>query len=262
MYNVVIIEDEPLARSKLRRMLQQLPDPITVLAELGSVAEVEAYFSTLNHSSVLPDVIFSDIELSDGNVFSCYQRQAPPCALIFITAYDQYMLPAFDSYGIAYLLKPYNNDKLAMAWQKFRALTDSNKADNTAEQLKALLQSLPMTKAKPEYVSRIAIRHQQHIYFLDVADVVYLQADGGLVMAFDHSGKRHYLPYSSLSAIEEALDPAHFFRINRSDIVHAHYIEKLERYCKNTLTVYLKPQAVQLKTSQSRNGEFTRWLGL
>ncbi|MBZ9613205.1 LytR/AlgR family response regulator transcription factor [Rheinheimera maricola] len=262
MYNAVIIEDEPLARSKLCRLLQQLPDPVTVLAELSSIAEVERYFSELDHSMLLPDIIFSDIELSDGNVFSCYQRLIPPCPLIFITAYDQFMLPAFDTYGIAYLLKPYNSAKLAMAWQKFRALTDNNKADNAVGQLRALLQTLPPAKAKPDYVSRIAIRHQQHIYFLEVANIVYLQADGSLVMAFDHSGKRHYLPYASLSAAEEVLDPSRFFRINRSDIVHADYIEKLERYCKNTLTVHLKRQAVQLKTSQSRNGEFTRWLGL
>ncbi|WNO59611.1 LytTR family DNA-binding domain-containing protein [Rheinheimera sp. MMS21-TC3] len=262
MFNVVIIEDEPLARSKLQRLLQQLADPITVLAELTSVAEVDAYFVQLKQQSIQPDLIFSDIELSDGNVFSCNQHNAPACPLIFITAYDRFMLPAFDSFGIAYLLKPYNLTNLAQAWQKFRTLTANKSTDNTLEQLQTLLKTLPGASAKPEYLVRIPIRHQQQIYFLDVADIVYIQADGGLIMAFDQSGKRHYLPYSSLAAVEGLLDPDKFMRINRSEMVQAAYIDKLVRYCKNTLSVYLTPLNVQLKTSQSRTSTFTSWLGL
>jgi len=81
-------------------------------------------------------------------------------------------------------------------------------------------------------------------------------------MAFDDKGKRHYLPYPSLNAAEEALDPALFFRINRAEMVQSTFIDKLERYCKNTLSVYLKPLNVQLKTSQSRTSAFNRWLGI
>ena len=261
MYQVVIIEDEPLARSKLRRLLTQLADEIEIIAELSSVAEVAEYFSGLTEATK-PDLIFSDIELSDGNVFNCYQQQMPPCAVIFITAYDQFMLPAFDSFGIAYLLKPYNEARLQQAWQKFITLKSSRSTDNPLSQLQALLQSLPAAEPKTSYPSRIAIRQQQHIYFLDVANLVYLQADGSLVMAFDTQGQRHYLPYTSLSAAEQALDPTQFFRINRAEMVQAGYIDKLERYCKNTLSVYLKPLAVQLKTSQSRTAAFNRWLGL
>lgn len=256
MFKVVIIEDEPLARSKLKRLLQELPDPIQLVAELSSVEETTAMLQQATEI----DLIFSDIELCDGNVFQSYQRQSPPCPVIFITAYDQFMLPAFDTFGIAYLLKPYNSAKLQQAWQKFRQLTASKTQEHPAlGQLQALLQSLP--SPQPSYISRIAVRQQQQIYFLDVADIRCIQADGSLIMAFDSQGKRHYLPYTSLQAAEAALDPARFFRINRSDLVQAQHIERLERYCKNTLTVFIRG-GQELKTSQSRTSEFNRWLGL
>jgi DNA-binding LytR/AlgR family response regulator len=257
MFKLVIIEDEPLARSKLKRLLTDLPDNIEVIAELSSVAEVNSWLQSGGQA----DLIFSDIQLSDGNVFQCYQHCTPPCPVIFITAYDEYMLPAFETHGIAYLLKPYNSEKLQQAWQKYRQLTTKTPVSQqgTLLQLQALLNNLPASQAA--FVSRIPIRQQQHIYFLEVNNIVYIQADGNLIMAFDRSGKRHYLPYSSLQAAEAALDPAQFFRINRCELVQNQYIERLERYCKNTLTVFLRCE-VQLKTSQSRTSEFNRWLGL
>jgi DNA-binding LytR/AlgR family response regulator len=257
MFNVVIVEDEPLARSKLKRLLQQLPDSVQVIAELGSVAEVDSWLQT----GARADLIFSDIELSDGNVFQAYQRHTPSCPVVFITAYDQFMLSAFDTHGIAYLLKPYNSEKLQQAWQKFRQLTASTvpAAADALAQLQSLLHNLPAQQ--PAYTSRIPIRQQQQIYFLDVADITCVQADGSLIMAYDSTGKRHYLPYASLQAAEVALDPARFYRINRSELVQSQFIARLERYCKNTLTVYLRC-GMQLKTSQSRTSGFNRWLGL
>jgi DNA-binding LytR/AlgR family response regulator len=257
MFKVVIIEDEPLARNKLKRLLPDLPDPVEVVAELSSVAETSSWLQTGVHV----DLIFSDIELSDGNVFNSYQQYPPRCPIIFITAYDAFMLPAFDTHGIAYLLKPYNFEKLQQAWRKFRQLTAvSQQAEQSAiNQLQALLNSLAINHAT--YVSRIPIRQSQQIYFLEVNDIVYIQTDGSLIMAFDGSGKRHYLPYNSLQAAEAALDPVLFFRLNRSELVQSQYIERLERYCKNTLSVFLST-GVQLKTSQSRTSEFNRWLRL
>ena len=254
MFKVLIIEDEPLARNKLKRLLQELPDPLTVVAELSSVAQTDNWLQSAGQA----DLIFSDIELTDGNVFQSYQRCPPTCPIIFITAYHDYMLPAFDTYGIAYLLKPYNTDQLQQAWRKFRQLTAAAQPaeQGTLTQLQALLASL--AGSQTTFVSRIPIRQQQQIYFLDVNDIVYIQADGSLIMAFDSKGKRHYLPYSSLQAAEAALDPARFFRLNRSELVQSQYIE---RYCKNTLSVFLS-SGVQLKTSQSRTSEFNRWLGL
>ena len=262
MYNVVIVEDEPLARRKLKRLLQDLPETIHVVAELTSLIEVEQFLA----SGQRPDIIFSDIELSDGNVFQVYQQKTPPCPVIFITAYDQFMLQAFESFGIGYLLKPYNLEKLQQAWQKYCQLSSKEpqamSPDSALTQLQAMLASLPTANAVPRYISRIAIRQQQQIYFLQLDDLVWLQADGGLLLGYDQFGKRHFLPYSSLQAFLAEVDPACFYRINRSEVVQLNYIERLERYCKNTLSVVMKPLGVQLKTSQSRTGAFNSWLGI
>lgn len=256
MFKVIIIEDEPLARSKLKRLLMDFTDEISIVAELSSVAEVSAWLAQPDKV----DLIFSDIELSDGNVFQSYQQQPPPCPVIFITAYDDFMLKAFDNFGIGYLLKPYSSDKLQQAWHKFRQLSRQPGTEPLlVNQLQQLLQTLPAPKTR--YISRLPIRQQQQIYFLQVADIVYIQADGSLIMAFDEQGKRHYLPYNSLQAVEAVLDPERFFRINRSEMVQSQHIVRLERYCKNTLTLYLANNA-QLKTSQSRTGDFNRWLGI
>lgn len=256
MFKTIIIEDEPLARSKLKRLLMDLTDEISIIAELSSVAEVSAWLAQSNEV----DLIFSDIELSDGNVFQSYQQQPPPCPVIFITAYDDFMLSAFDNFGIGYLLKPYTLDKLQQVWHKFRQLSRQPGTESLlANQLQQLLQTLPAPKAS--YLSRIAVRQQQQIYFIQVTDIVYIQADGSLIMAFDQQGKRHYLPYNSLQAVEAVLDPERFFRINRSEMVQSQHIVRLERYCKNALTLYLANNA-RLKTSQSRTADFNRWLGI
>ncbi|MDP4529527.1 LytTR family DNA-binding domain-containing protein [Alkalimonas delamerensis] len=261
MHKLVIIEDEPLARNKLKRLLQELPDETEIISELTSVTEVDAYLAKMP----AVDLIFSDIELTDGNVFQSFQRYTPPCPVIFITAYDQFMLDAFETHGIGYLLKPYSLEKLLQVWQKFRQLTSSSSetlSQPALHQLQALLNQLPAQVKAPEYPSRLPIRQQQQIYFLTVSDLVYIQADGGLLLGYDITGKRHFLPFTSLQALMEILDPACFFRINRSELVQLKYIERLERYCKNTLLIHLKLGTVQLKTSQSRTAAFTAWLGV
>ncbi|WP_113907628.1 LytR/AlgR family response regulator transcription factor [Aliidiomarina celeris] len=260
MYNVVIIEDEPLARQKLVRMLRNLASDIKVVAELESVMAVRTWLQSRAHNTQRPDVIFSDIELLDGNVFEAYQDLTLPCPIIFTTAYDAYFLPAFETHGIAYLLKPYSEEKLAQAWQKFTQLTQTNTV-NPLAQLEQLLTVARVRQAEEEWPQRFAIKQQQHTYFLNVDRIHYVKADAGLVMAFDENNQRHYLPFTSLQAAEKALDPKRFFRINRSELVCGARVEKLERYNKNTLALYL-PNGVQLKTSESRTAEFGQWIGL
>jgi len=246
MINAVIIEDEPLARSKLKRLLNQLDASIRVVRELESVAQVRQWLTEqASHDKV--QVIFSDIQLNDGNVFEVYQQQPQPCPIIFITAYDDFLLQAFESQGIAYLLKPYNSQKLEQAWAKFCALSvPKPTAVNAA--------------ADSSYKQhRLAIKHHQQEYFLDIGEITHVQADGGLVMAFDREAKRHFLSFSSLQAAEQALADYPFFRINRSELVQREHVQSLQRYCKNTLTITLTCGA-QLKTSQSRTAAFKEWL--
>ena len=177
--------------------------------------------------------------------------------IIFTTAYHDFFLPAFETHGIAYLLKPLSLAKLTVAWQKFLALRKT--AQPTAEtQLQQLLREL---KGEPQYPSRLPIKQQQQTYFLELDQVVYIKADGSVLSAFDQQNKRHYLPFRSLAEAEVKLDPKLFFRINRSEMVRGSCVERLERYQKNTLAVTLT-NGVQLQTSESRTAAFGQWLGV
>lgn len=265
MYKILIVEDEPLAVKKLKRLLAELNEKIEIIDTIDSN---QALFSFLEAEPEI-DIIFSDIELTDGPVFNTYSQITPQCPVIFVTAYNQYMMDAFESSGIAYLLKPFNLKKLEQAWNKFTRLTDNSMqqvqgpeqiTDNGALiQLNNLLASM---NNQQTYPARFAIKSPDNIYFLEVDNITYIQADGGVISAFDTNNKRHFLSFSSLQKLDEQLNPAHFFRLNRGEYVQQAHIEKLERYSKNALMVYLKHTDKTLLTSQSRTAAFTKWLGI
>lgn len=127
MINVVIIEDELPARRKLIRFLSEVDTPITILAEIDTVADAICFLTTA--SSV--DLILSDIELLDGNAFEIYNQVSVNCPIIFTTAYNQYLMDAFESNGISYLLKPFTLDRFLQAWKKFTTLRTQNSQERS-----------------------------------------------------------------------------------------------------------------------------------
>lgn len=262
MYKVVLVEDEPIAIKKLKRLLKQVDAKIDIVAEFSCNKELLAYLAL----QPTIDLIFSDIELTDGTVFQSFAIVPCPCPIIFVTAYHQFMVEAFDTMGIAYLLKPYSLTKLQKVWQKFITLSTTNSLKiervglaQSIEQLNGLISSLHPATDK---VDRMAIKTAQGIYFLAVIDIVYIRADGGLLTAYCQQGKYHYLPFNSLQKLAANMANSNFFRINRSEIIQRQYVERLERYCKNTFVVYLYKTSECLKTSQSRTAEFVQWIGL
>lgn len=254
MIKVVIIEDEAPAVRKLRRFLEELSDPITVVAELATVADAVVF---LKDAAV--DVIFSDIELADGNAFEIYKEVTPECPIIFATAYNQFLMDAFESNGIAYLLKPFSFDRFEKAWQKFKLLQQPQpELDDIV--LKKLSILLGQSNMPNSYLSRFAVNKANATYFLAISDIVFFNAEEGVVFAIDHQGKNHLLTQATLKQIEEELDPKYFFRINRAQLVHKNYIQEIERYNKNTLAIKLKTGSQSLITSQSVTSAFKLWI--
>lgn len=256
-FKILIIEDEPLAQKKITRLLTEVAENIDIVATITSNKELTEF---LQRDPDI-DVIFSDIELTDGPVFNTYQTLTPKCPIIFITAYNDYMMEAFDTTGIAYLLKPFNKVKLEKAWQKFINLQQLGNKE-ALPQLEDLLAKISKPDNNQTKLDRIAIKAVDNIYFLDVDNIVFVKADGGVICAFCKDNKRHYINESSLQSFEDKLNNDQFFRISRSELVHKQYVEKLERYCKNTYAVYLYGQTTPLKTSQSKTAEFSKWIGL
>lgn len=253
MIRVVIIEDEIPARNKLKRLLETSGSPIQITAEIDTVAAGIDYLS-----ATTADVIFSDIELLDGQAFEIYRQVAVTCPIIFTTAYDQFWMHAFETNGIDYLLKPFSRERFTRSWQKFLQLSHPESDDNQLiSRLRQLIgQPLPLKTFR----QRFAMQAPQDIYFITTDSITFFEAAGGTVFAFDATGKKHITTLTTLKTAESELSPEAFFRINRSELIHKKYVERIERYGKNTLAVKLKGAATYLKTSQSVTAAFREWL--
>ncbi|MDD5150104.1 MAG: LytTR family DNA-binding domain-containing protein [Flavobacterium sp.] len=253
MIKIIIIEDEIPARKKLKRFLEELDVPTKVVAEIDNVATAVEFLK-----STSADLIFSDIELLDGNAFDIYKQVSISCPIIFTTAYDQFWMNAFDSNGIAYLLKPFSRERFQKAWDKFLLFRNSPSDEN--KQLTNLTKLIEEKFVKQSYKKRFTVHKRSEFYFIDVDVITFFRASEGVVFAFDTTGKKHLLNEVSLKEIEQQLNPSDFFRINRSELISKQHIEKLERYSKNTLSIKMKGHANHLKTSQSNTAAFREWI--
>ncbi|MEN2402874.1 LytTR family DNA-binding domain-containing protein [Flavobacterium sp. MC2016-06] len=252
--NVLIIEDEPLAAKQLISFIKEIHPDFTVLATLNSISKCFDWFE----SNAQPDLIFSDIELLDGNVFNFYDKQSINCPIIFTTAYDQFLMKAFDGNGIAYLLKPLTKELVEKAILKCNTLQTKAQPVISPDILQLLQKSLQQ-EATNLYKQRFTIKTRNGIYLLPVSDIAFIQADSVLVYAFDFNGKKYPLT-GTLIAAEQQLNPENFFKINRSDIVSITAIEKISPHIGDRLAVYIKGQKEFVVTSAQKTSIFRKWI--
>lgn len=253
MIKVVIIEDEIPARKKLKRFLEQVDYSTEVIAEIGTVSQAIEFLK--NENAI--DLILSDIELQDGNAFEIYQEVTVLCPIIFTTAYNQFLMDAFESNGIEYLLKPFTLERFQKAWDKFLLLKKSTSAnDNLLSKLTLLLNN-PTEKT---FKNRFSVTSKKGTYFLETNDILFFSAEEKVVFAIDKHSKKHLLSQPTLKEIEGLVDPDTFFRINRNEIVNKSYVERIERYTKNTLSIKIQNYPNRLFTSQSQTAPFREWV--
>lgn len=250
---ILVLEDEQRAGEKLLDLIAEMA-PGARTDWKRSVAEGIAYLQA--HQ---PDLIFSDIELLDGNSFEVYDKVNPNCPIIFCTAYDKFYVEAFSTNGIAYLLKPYTREQVIEAWEKYRLLFRQESTLEPAISPALLTQFKSLLNREQQYKSTFTVKKRDGVFLLKVDEIAYFQAQGDFVEGIDRLGKKHILNYS-LSAIEEAIDPKQFFRINRSEIVSIDSILKYDAYTKNRLVITLGRPAVNLYTTNSRTPEFRSWV--
>lgn len=253
MIKVLIIEDEIPASKKLKRFIDENHRTVEIA---GEIQTVEGAIDFLHHFTV--DLIFCDIELLDGNAFEIFDKTSIYCPIIFTTAYDQFWMNAFESNGIDYLLKPFSKERFQKAWNKFETLSDSNPREGAL--LSKLQHILENRITGPQYKKRFTISSHQGIYFIDLEKIVFFEATEGVVFAFDATGKKHLLTESTLKTVEMQLSPEDYFRINRSELINKKYIEKIERFTKNILSIKMIGVGHYLKTSQSNTAAFREWI--
>lgn len=247
---VLIIEDEPPARTKLAKFIKQVDAQIEIVGNLGRVAETLIWFD----GNPTPDLIFADIELLDGNVFEIFNQTKITCPIIFTTAYDQFLLQAFERNGIAYLLKPFDFQKFSSAMEKFELLKN-----NFASAQSKFWQEIQANFRQPKYKERFVIKTKNGIQLLETKQIAFIQMKGEILFAFDSTGKKFPLN-DTLSNLEKVLNPNIFFRLNRSEIVNLNFIENLKPDFHDRLVVSLRNLNIKLTSSISRTPELRKWL--
>ncbi len=250
---VLIIEDEPLAAERLELLLKEYDSEIQVLAVIDTIADT---IDWLRHKAA-PDVILLDIHLSDGQSFEIFQQVEVQTPIIFITAYDQYALQAFELNSIHYLLKPVSLPDLAKALQKLQQLQL-----NTL-QIKALWQQLLPTAAMPqkEYKNRFLVKVGDKMFYQSTDKIAYFFAEEKMVYLINEEGKKYIIEHS-LETLEQLLNPQDFFRINRKFMVHCKAIREIRPYHNSRLRLLLQPSSsLEVVVSRERVFDFKAWMG-
>jgi two-component system, LytTR family, response regulator LytT len=245
---VIIIEDEKPAARRLQRMLSKLN--IETNTMLHSVAEAVDWFNNNKH----PDLIFLDIQLSDGLSFEIFEHIKTESAIIFTTAYDEYALKAFKLNSIDYLLKPLDEEELESALDKFRN-NHSQKGTINVNELKYLLGNSNKT-----YKTRFTAQVGQHLKLVEIQDIACFYSENKATYLHCFSG-RNYPVDIPLEQLEEELDPEKFYRINRKCILHITAIKDIVSYTNSRLEIKLENfNEFQLIVSRERVRDFKVWL--
>ncbi|WP_417940103.1 LytR/AlgR family response regulator transcription factor [Flavobacterium sp. RS13.1] len=252
----LIIEDEKPAARLLQRKLEKLD--VTVEKMLHSVEESVEWFSNNPH----PDLIFLDIQLSDGLSFEIFEKIDIKSAIIFTTAYDEYALKAFKLNSIDYLLKPIDEDDLETAVSKFKSrvpktTTESSNMQLDFEQIRQML-SNPFEKT---YKKRFTVKIGQHLKVIitDEIECFFSENKGTYIHTYDN---RDYLIDSTLEILEQELDKKDFFRVSRKFIVPLKAIKEIQVYTNSRLKVILPTyKEDEVIVSREKVQDFKSWLG-
>lgn len=250
MTKVIIIEDEKPAARRLQRMLSRLE--IEAETMLHSVSEAINWFDTNEH----PDLIFLDIQLSDGLSFEIFDHIEINSSIIFTTAYDEYALRAFKLNSIDYLLKPIDDEELEAAVKKFRE-RQGNSQNINVKDLRSLLQ---LSENSKSYKSRFTTQVGQHLKLVEVGDISCFYSENKATYMQCKNGRSYPLDIS-LENLEPELDPGKFFRINRKCIVNIEAIKDIISYTNSRLELRIDHfDEFQLIVSRERVKDFKIWL--
>jgi two-component system, LytTR family, response regulator LytT len=255
--NVLIVEDESATARRLQKLLLEIDPSTRVVAVHESIAATVAWLKENGD----PDLMFLDINLSDGLSFGIFEQTDVGCPVIFTTAYDQYAIQAFKVNSIDYLLKPVNRESLSESLGKYHKLNqhaETSKNDFNKLDLAKLATALGIRK--PDYMKRLVVRYGEVIKAIEIKDAAYFYSDEKIVFMTLKEGKTYPVDFT-IDHLEQRLNPEEFFRINRKFLVNYHAIEKMISYSKSRIKLTLNPPCeLEAISSTERSGEFKEWL--
>ena len=254
--NIIIIEDEKPAARLLQRKVEKLGLQVNTM--LHSVEEAIEWFQNNPH----PDLIFLDIQLSDGLSFEIFEyfdkaQQHIKSAVIFTTAYDEYALRAFKLNSIDYLLKPIDEEDLEIAVNKFKARTQSQNISLDFEVIKRML----VNPVEKEYKKRFSVKIGQQLKVISIEEVecFYSENKGTYIHTLDN---RDYLIDSTLEVVEAEINPKEFYRVSRKFIVPLKAVKEIQVYSNSRLKIILPTyKDDEVIVARERVSDFKEWIG-
>lgn len=250
----LLIEDEYPAAERLEKLIKKVDPDIEILTILDSVEAARDWFA----ANPAPDLIFSDIQLSDGLSFEIFEKTLIDSPIIFTTSYDEYAIKAFKVKSIDYLLKPVKLQELEQAINKYKEIHPNTASTENTLKLESFLDSLPLTSKK--YKKRFLVKSGEQLIPVFEEQMAYFQTINELVVLVKKDGKKHLVDYS-LEHLDKLLNPEVFFRLNRQFIAHISSINKIHTYFNGKLKLQLTPEANEaVIVSREKAATFKMWL--
>jgi two-component system, LytTR family, response regulator len=248
---VLIIEDEPLVAKDLETQLRKIEPDVEVIGPLASVQLSKKWLQ----ENPLPDLILSDIQLSDGISFQVFEALKLNCPIIFTTAYDEYAIRAFKLNSIDYLLKPVDPKELTGALKKYKSLNVEN---TLTDQLKSMMST--WGKDVRRYKERFLSLQRNTLVPVTSDEIAFFHKEE-LIFIHTMTNDKLIGEHPTLDEVESLLDPEKFFRVNRQFIIHIQSVARIKSTHKG-LNVQLKaPFNNELEISREKAVAFKRWLG-
>lgn len=245
----IIIEDEKFARENLERLLLEIDPTIEIQAKMDTVKKTVEWLK-----SNQTELIFLDIHLADDLSFKIFEQVEVKTPIIFTTAYDQYALKAFKVNSVDYLLKPIDKEELASSLEKYATTQKAPQSINVDRIVEV------MNEKNKSYQQRFIVSRRDKIMSVRVEEIAYFEGEDRYVYLIKKDGSRYIIDYK-LSDLEEQLDPAAFFRLNRSFIAQFDSIGRITSMSKSRVKVDLTPAASRdIIVSSANTRSFKMWL--
>ncbi len=229
----LVVDDEPMARDRVLSLLQQEED-VEVVGECGDGTQAVA---AIQHQS--PDLVFLDVQMPGHNAFEVIQAvgaERMP-TVIFVTAYDEYTLKAFEVHALDYLLKPFGRDRFQRTLQHARASLERRRAGDLGRRLLALVNDIK-TEPGPPRLDRLVVKSGGRVFFLRTDEIDWIEAAGNYVRL--HLGEESHLFRETMNRMESRLDGRRFVRIHRSRIVNTERVKELQPWFNGEHVVVLQ----------------------
>ena len=250
---ILIVEDEMPAAKQLQKLLNRVDAQISVIEVLDSIEATVAWLRTFP----TPDAIFMDIQIADGLSFDIFNKIPINAPVVFTTAFDQYAIKAFKVNAIDYLLKPIDEEELAAVVQKLRKIPPPQYNADFYQNFAA-----QFSRVQTSFKTRFLVKQGHTLGFVETGEIAFFFSEDSLTQFMTHQNKK-YIIEQSLDELEQQLNPADYFRINRKMIISIKSIKKISPHLNSRLKLVLQPDnSAEIFVARERVSDFKSWLNM